>query len=380
MRRPDLPTLGAMAAALLAVVLLRPTDDAEPPPPAPRVATAPLALQVMAWSTPAPPATAPAPAPAPAPGTVMELCGLGRLPLPSPTGAPSADDAEADIARLPAPVGEQPLAQARDALLTRLRQGDTRQRGLALLLTRPADEPADAARAWSAELLALARPSGLPELLQWAEPACSLQAEPTACRLDLIRTRLRLEPDNAAAWAALADEDPAARDDAWAGLQRATRWHERPQALLLATQAALPPDLPGYLRLALAREMQLRTQQLPSAGEGFVLERCQQTAPGRTTACAGLAELMSQRSDTLRTLTEAASVAQAAGLPEARVNALRQEFHALRQADPLAPPGPGTPGADAPLGCARLQAWEQHVDHTTRLGELGALRLRRAQP
>lgn len=378
MRLSVLPSLGITAAAVLTVALWPGAADTPPPAAGPAVKTAPVALQVMAWSAPSaepgkptPAGSAARPAPRPA-GGVAELCGLGRMPLPGSEGATDtdADDAETAVARLPAPLGEQPLAQAREALLARLHQGDSRQRALALLLSRPADEAA--ARAWSAELLTLARHSGLPELLQWAEPACTQQGDPAACRRDLIHNRLRLEPDNAAHWAALADEDPSAGDIAWAGLQRASRWQERPQALLLATQAAVPPELPGYLRLALAREMQLRTQQLPSAGEGFVLERCQRSDTGRA-ACGQLAELMSQRSDTLRTLTEAASVAQAAGLPEARVNALRQEFHQLRQADPLA-----APGAGAPLGCARLQAWQQHLDDSTRLGELGALRLRRA--
>lgn len=381
MRLPLLPTLGALAAALLAAALLRPAPDAEAPAPGAGRPGAPAPLRLPAWvgaATAAPmPARPTAPgAPTAAPGTapVVELCGLGRVPV---AGA-APDDAPLDIADLPGPIGEQALNQARDGLMARLRQGDARQRAIALLLSRPPDEPAGAAQAWAAELLGLARQSGQPELLHWAEPACMLQAAPGACRIDLIRTRLRLEPDNAAHWAALADEDPAAGDEAWAGLQRASRWHERPQALLLATQAALPADLPGYLRLALAREMQLRTQQLPSAGEGFVLERCQQAEPGRAAACARLADVMGQQGDNLRTLTEAASVAQAAGLPEARVRALRQEFHALLQADPL---NPREADAGQPLlGCDRLQAWQQHLGDTARLGELGALRLRHAAP
>jgi hypothetical protein len=378
MKPVRLAALAAAAAGLLAMGLLRPEADAPAHgasgADAP-VATAPRALQVLAWSVPAAPAAVRAgaqPLRGSAAAAPVELCGLGQVLL---TGPAPAGDVPPDLADLPGPIGEQALAQAREGLLARLRQGDTRQRAIALLLARPPDEPADAARAWAGELLGLARHSGLPELLHWAEPACSQQADPGACRLALVRERLRLEPDNAAHWAALADEDPAAGDAAWAGLQQARRWHERPQSLVLATQAALPPDLPGYLRLALAREMKLRTQQLPSAGEGFVLERCTQPVPGRTAACAELAALLSQRSDSLRTLTEAAAVAQAAGLPAPHVQALRQEFHALLQADPLDPP---LPDADrAPLGCARLHAWQQHLDDTARLGELGALRQRR---
>ena len=42
-------------------------------------------------------------------------------------------------------------------------------------------------------------------------------------RLNLIRERLRVEPDNAYHWAALADENPAAADTAWQGLLQARR-------------------------------------------------------------------------------------------------------------------------------------------------------------
>lgn len=374
--------LAAAAAGLLAWALLKPAPDAETTATgaattrAP-LATAPRALQVLAWSVPAAPPDAAAPVPPmrhhPTAAPPVELCGLGRVLLTAP--APAGDDPP-DLGDLPGPIGEQALAQARGAMLARLRHGDARQRAIALLLARPPDEPADAARAWATELLGLARQSGLPELLHRAEPACAHQESPGACRLALVRERLRLEPDNAAHWAALADEDPAAGDEAWAGLLRARRWQERPQSLMLAAQAALPPDLPGYLRLALARDMKLRIQPSPSAGEGFVLERCLQPDPGRAAACVELALLLSQRSDSLRTLPEAAAVAQAAGLPADRVQALRREFHDLLRADPLDPPLPEA--HPAPLSCARLQAWQQHLDDTVRLGELGALRQRRA--
>ena len=347
----------------------------------PAAAAAPRAVQALALPPPPPPAalrpaeapagrTRAAPSPAAA-GAVVDLCGLGRMP----TAAAVEDLAEAaDLPSLPDPVGREPLAAARTALLAQLRQGDARGRTIALLLERPAPDDDAAHQAWAGELLQQAQASARPEALLWAEQACGAQPDPAGCRLGLIRARLRLEPDNAAHWAALADEDPRAADEAWRGLLQSRRWQERPQALLLATQAALPATLPGYLRLALGAEMQLRAQQLPSAGEGFVLERCQQAVPGRTEECGALARLMAERSDALRTLAEAASVAQAAGWPAERLRALRQEFQDLGHAEP---PWQGGPSRQ-PLSCDSVQAWQRHLADVARVGELGALRAHRA--
>ncbi|PTT88358.1 hypothetical protein DBR42_09945, partial [Pelomonas sp. HMWF004] len=315
---------------------------------------------------------------------VVDLCGLGRMPMAEQTHAglvkPTGDEDAPDTAvatgglhALPAPVGEQPLAQARARMLAALRQGDARARVAALLLDRPAaDEPA-AQLSWARSVLDLALSGGDPAALTWAVEACGPQADPAACRLSLIRTRLQLEPDNGYHWAALADEDPTASDAAWQGLLQARRWLERPQALVLASQAALPADLPGYLRLGLGTEVRARAASLPSPGEGFVLERCQQSQPGRREQCDALAALM-QSSDALQTLTEAASVAQAAGWPAERLDQLRREFQDLAHAPPAWQADPGQP-----LACASVDAWQRHLTQLAQVGELATLRAHRAR-
>ncbi|MFG6486551.1 hypothetical protein ACG04R_07720 [Roseateles sp. BYS78W] len=305
--------------------------------------------------------------------TVVDLCGLGRMPVgdtdpvtpPDDTDAP---EATAGLQALPAPVGEQPLAQARARMLATLRQGDARARVAALLLDRPAADDPAAQQAWAGAVLSQALGSGDPAALAWATEACGPQPDPAACRINLIRERLRAEPDNGYHWAALADEDPAAGDAAWRGLLQARRWLERPQALVLASQAALPADLPGYLRLALGADVRARSASLPSPGEGFVLERCQQAQPGRREQCDALAALM-QRSDALQTLTEAASVAQAAGWPAERLQQLRHEFQDLVHAPPA-----WQADADQPLACASVDAWQHHLTQLAQVGELATLR------
>jgi hypothetical protein len=390
--RSLLPWTGALLLCGAALHLAWPGGPGAPPAPPP--AAAPMqgpALLLLAQPTADPgqaphllmPTRAPAPA-GPRKPAVVDLCGLGRMPVsgadfaglaapPDDADARDATAASGGLQTLPTPIGEQPLAQARARMLAALRQGDARARVAALLLDRPAaDEPA-AQLAWARSVLGLALNSSDPAALTWAVEACGPQADPAGCRLSLIRTRLQLEPDNAFHWAALADEDPAAADTAWQGLLRARHWLERPQTLVLASQAALPADLPGYLRLGLGAEVRARAASLPSPGEGFVLDRCQQPQPGRREQCDALAALM-QSSDALQTLTEAASVAQAAGWPAERLTQLRREFQDLVHAPPAWQADPAQP-----LACASVDAWQRHLTQLAQVGELATLRAHRAR-
>ncbi|MFG6457497.1 hypothetical protein [Roseateles sp. BYS96W] len=379
-------SLIACTAALLLCGLawwLATPDPADPPAAAPPTArAAPLHAGSPVAALPsvahAPVADAGPAAPSARSGGVVELCGLGRMPVGDASAAASGADSDAmaagiDLQTLPAPVGEQPLAQARAAMLAALRQGDGRARVAALMLDRPTD-PAGQLD-WATRVLSQARSSGDPAALAWAAEACGPQDDPAACRLGLVRERVRLEPDNGYHWAALADEDPSAADTAWQGLLQAHRWLERPQALVLASQAALPAQMPGYLRLGLGAEVRARTASLPSPGEGFVLDRCLQAEPGRREQCDTLAALM-QHSDALQTLTEAASVAQAAGWPAERLEQLRGEFQTLVHAPPAWQADPGQP-----LACASVEAWQHHLTQLAQAGELATLRATaRAQP
>lgn len=365
------PRTAWTAAAVIAVVVLVAVlawPGAETP--APHAGESPPAQALALPSAPAgsaPPAGPAAAQPVPLAGartTVVDLCGLGRFSV----AAPAADDEEPlDLESLPGPVGREPLAAARATLLAQLRQGDARARAAALLLSPPEGDDPAAEQAWSRQLLQLAQSSGQPEVLGWAEGACATQPDPRACRQGLIRARLKLEPDNAAHWAALADADPSASDEAWRGLLQSRRWQERPQSLLLAAQAALPDSLPGYLRLALGAEMRLRAPAPSGGGEGFMQERCQQH--GRAEECGALARLLSERSDALRTLSTATALAQAAGWPADRQQRLRAEAERLARASPTWWRRQGQP-----MACDTVQSWQQHLTEVARVGEVVALR------
>lgn len=347
-----------------------PLAEAEAAPP--RAVTPPSLATVL-------PPTVPRPAEA-----VLDICGLGRIGVPA--GA-QEDLASGGLEALPAPVGSEPLAQARARLLAGLQAAGTpRARVAALLLQRPETDDEAAWQAWAQAVLQQAQAAHDAVALAWAEEACgrlppaapgAAEAGP-ACRLGLIRARLRLEPDNAHHWAALADEDPGAAEEAWAGLQRARRWHEAPQALVLATQQALPADVPGYLRLALGAEVGLRQGALPSPGEGFLLARCREPAPGRAAEraaeCQGLAQLLATQGDGTQTLAMAAQLGQAAGWPAERVQAVQAELSALASEDAR-----WRPDAGQPLSCRGVEAWQAHLARVAAGGELQALRQRLAE-
>lgn len=306
----------------------------------------------------------------------FEVCGLGRISPPS--GAP-AEIAAGGVEALPAPVGSEPFAQARARLLASMAaQAAPRARVAAELLQRPSSDDESALNSWARTLLQRAHDSGDPVALAWAEEACGYLpgegSQGQACRLRLIRERLRLEPDNGHHWAALADEDPSAADEAWQGLLKARRWHEEPQALVLAAHQALPPDVPGYLRLALGAEIGTRAGALPSPGEAFLQDRCIEAPLGRRAECENLAQMLVAHGDGTQTLALGLKVGRAAGWPTDRVKAVQAELEALASEPVRWQPDPAQS-----LSCNSVEAWQSHLAQVAAVGELQALRQRLAE-
>lgn len=302
----------------------------------------------------------------------VEVCGLRDAP-------PTADDA-GGLAALSTSAAD-PLAQTRMRLLAALRQdARARARVAAQLLDRPDTEDPLVWHNWAQATLQSAMAEPDPVALGWADEACGrlIGADTgdlgSACRRELIRTRLRIEPDNARHWAALAEEDPAAADEAWQGLLLAPRWHDAPQALAVVTQQALPVDVPAYLRLSLGTEIDLRAAALPSPGEGFLITRCREPVPGRQAECRALAERMVAHGDTTQILALGLKVGEAAGWPQARVQAVQDELQALAS-DRVR----WRPEASQPLSCHSMDTWLQHLQAMASAGELPALRMRLAQ-
>jgi hypothetical protein len=300
---------------------------------------------------------------------VVDLCGLGRLSV-------TDTDEDADVATLeglPAPVGQTPLAQAKARWLGELREGGAGTSVAALLLDKPATNDDEAKRLWGEALLRAAYTSENAAALTWAEEACTYAADDGACRLSLVRARLRADPTNAVHWVALADEDPTAAEEAWRGLLAAKRWTESPQALESMTQAALPDDVPAYVRQALGEQVRARAATLPAPSESFVQERCQDPVPERKQQCDHLIRMLLERGDSLHTLSQAAQLAQASGWAPEQLNKMNQELQALASAEVLA-----APDKRQPLSCASAEASSRFAADVRQLGELGALQARRA--
>jgi len=301
---------------------------------------------------------------------VVDLCGLGRLSVATDT------EEEANITHLeglPAPVGQTPLAQAKVRWLGELREGSAGTSVAALLLDKPVTPDDDAKRLWGEALLRAAYTSQNAAALTWAEEACTYAADDGACRLSLVRARLRADPTNAVHWVALADEDPTAAEEAWRGLLAANRWAESPRGLESMTQAALPDDVPAYLRQALGEQVRARAATLPTPSESFVQERCQDPLPERKQQCDHLIQMLLERGDSLHTLSQATQLAQASGWAPEQLNKMKQELQALANVEALA-----APDKRQPLSCASAEASSRFAADVRQLGELGALRARRA--
>lgn len=300
----------------------------------------------------------------------VDLCGLGRFSV----AAEAEEDADtANLEGLPAPVGQTPLAEAKARWLGELREGGAGTSVAALLLDKPVTNDDEAKRLWGEALLRAAYTSQNAAALTWAEEACTYTADDGACRLSLVRARLRADPTNAVHWIALADEDPAAAEEAWRGLLAAKRWTESPQALESMTQAALPDDVPAYVRQALGEQVRARAATLPAPSENFVQERCQNPLPERKQQCDHLIRMLLERGDSLHTLSQATQLAQASGWAPEQLNKMNQELQALASAEVLA-----APDKRQPLSCASAEASSRFAADVRQLGELGALRARRA--
>jgi hypothetical protein len=139
------------------------------------------------------------------------------------------------------------------------------------------------------------------------------------------------------------------------------------------TQAALPDDVPAYVRQALGEQVRARAATLPAPSESFVQERCQDPVPERKQQCDHLIRMLLERGDSLHTLSQAAQLAQASGWAPEQLNKMNQELQALASAEVLA-----APDKRQPLSCASAEASSRFAADVRQLGELGALQARRA--
>ena len=363
-RTTTLATLGGLAVAMwLAVPGGAPTEAGVQQPAAAVAAASPGAPAQPLHPVPAA-AMADAPAAVPA-GVTVELCGTGRLPLRTGPGGAETDAFET----LPDPLGRWAIQELQGRLLRMLATGDARQRVAAWLLRQPEEADPAAQAAWAAGLLAEARAGGDTQALRWAAAACGHADDATRCRHDLALARVRAEPDNGVHWLEWAQEAASASEqaEAWQGLVRARRWHERPGGLTAVTQAALAtlqPVPPAYLRARLARETLGRDTAQAPGGQAWLEQQCAQHRDD----CAQVAERMRDDADSAALLQQAAALGRQAGWAEERLQTLAaatQAFHARLPQWPQTPP--------AALACATAEPLLAHAEAVARHGEVRPL-------
>lgn len=373
---------GALALVLLLVLLAalwwwsRPAAE---PAPAPPQASAPATGAPLPPAHPQPePPSAPsgrAPAPqvagpaAPAGPAVLDLCGVGRLPAP-----PLVPGSESHAHDLPTPLGRDADDALRPQLKATLQAQGARGQAAALLLAP--DLLADAAlrRRSATTLAALGRESGDGLLIHLALALCRWGGPADACGVS-ARDWVRAEPANAAAWLALAHDEPGARAEALAGLQQARRHRLHYGALTALMLQHWPPGQPEYLQLVQSFQMVNMESVLSVgalAGALALRDLCPgDLAPGSAgrEVCDGVVRQLTERADTLAARGQGIALARRLGWPPEVVRAMQADHDTLTAA--VLPP---LTGDEQPYGCPALAARRRHLAEVARLGEVGAAR------
>lgn len=355
--------------------------DVAAPPPAAAVATAartPLPLGALPAmlpfaAHPAAPATPPVPAlppptarntPQPPPDTgEVEVCGFGRVQLPSDDPNP--------LQRLPIGLRNAVLDEVEARLLS---HADDQVRAAALLIAARAS--VQGARARIDQLARMAVGSRDPIVYAIALQGCKAwsDSDGSACQLLSRAQQVRLDPDNAQSWLELAAEanlrnDAEAEADAMRRAAQAQHSHAHDGLLPTLVDKALGPAVPALQRtlaLSIGRDVQT-VWSLGHSSQAYTYCVTAAAIDGpRQASCAALADTLARRSTSVEDRAAGLAIGRRLGWPAARLQALQQEQDAFSEAG-----GFQNPGID--LSCdsvERMQAWQRQLG--TR-GEVQAL-------
>lgn len=306
-----------------------------------------------------PPASVPraAPARADAPWKMLplELCGAGTVTVRVREGGPPP--LPGDAPPLPPHLGEYALEAARHELVAALAAGPPRWQAAAALMSGN-DET----------LRRVALGGTDPVALAWAAARCRGDS---ACGAEPLARWLALEPDNALPWLQLWQSQPARREEALAGLRRATRFRAGWANLADTTLQALPAHVLPYLQLPLIVEAIGIEAALPDPGPFTILELCpasMERGSTRQADCDAWARLLLQ-GDTLIAQGLGVRLGERLGWPPERTEPLRQSLRDLSGTAVTA-----IFDLQQPYGCdgvRRTREWVRRVSHD---GEVAALR------
>jgi hypothetical protein len=287
------------------------------------------------------PQASPTGASAPAGGeTVLDLCGVGPLRVK----LPQAGEQPSSFELLPNALGVYARSAAWPRVLAAMESmpGD-RSRAAALVLKASGLLDAEATLSqltlpsvdvsrWQSELALLAKASSDAAVLRWALAVCLRDPTAPACQTLSRQDLVRLAPDDGSHWLAVAATPGATTTEREAALRRAaaaSRFTSMP-SLAMAVDAALPPDLPGYLRQDLLVQVIGVEAAFPDDTMFNLSNHCRTaSANDRRDLCLALADRLAAQGEDLTSLAVARSIGKRLGWSDARVESMRAEESVL---------------------------------------------------
>lgn len=265
------------------------------------------------------------------------------------------------------PLGDDAQNTARNRTLAALSASGPRGRAMALLWQGPA----------SAELVSLAQQGNDPAVYSLVLGRCELPGGSADCKNLSAQEWVRREPKNAAAWLHLAASGVApgaasvAEADLAAGLLQSNVYSKHHGVLAAATLAAIPADVPAYVRFMLIVEAIGVQGGIPNSSMFGAFKRCKPaagTAPARQSECDHVANLLVHHSDSLNAHQVGTRVGKLLGWPQAKVAALEAEETQMTNNQMAALLSP------QPLGCAVVEPLLAVARNSPQQGEMAAWR------
>lgn len=299
---------------------------------------------------------------------VLDLCGVGRMPISKPLARDGASPAAGLDALLPPHLGSEAQAQALQSLLKRLDSGPPRWRAAAALM-RGADEQGQSP---AVALRRLAQQSDDPVVAMMALQTCK---QDQACRAQTAQRWLQLEPDNLAALletqALLKQPDITVL----ARLAQARQHRQHYTGLMQVVMEATANDPPSYLQPGLwiyAIGVQAAFSMAPFSGlMGQCPDNMAADHPNKS-LCTALAKTLVDHSDT--------ALAYLFGLRLAERTYLSKQEAAQQRAALNTAMGLNPAWLDPmPTSCAAVERLRADAFRTAQLGELAALRAQAAE-
>lgn len=389
-RRGARPVWGMLVVAVVAGLwfVARVRDDHgglmlpdKPLPPPAISASMPLAMQLVPSRAASTPPVTPADAKQATPAAdrsasrptqlALELCGIGRMSIALP------DETEGERWELlPRPLGQYARAEAWDRITSTLDASPVdRERAAAMVLRASGLLDGEAAATQLArqsqttahvqQLAMLARQTRDVGVLQWALAICQREPALEACVALSPRDLVALAPQDGRNWLLLAAADAGRREEALRRAAQAPTIGSAP-SLMVPIEAALPADLPPYLR----HELQLQALgfefALPDPSLSAAASHCRRAEQNRSSTCGLLAEALQQRGPDLLAMVIGRKIGEGQGWAPTRVAAAKAEEDRLQAQFP----GLTT---DQPYGCAEVGRMRNYLLDRAAVGERAAL-------